>query len=174
MQTVDIIRKILKSIRFRNTEIERNSYYLLNTNRRGIPIQIRVSNHGTFLGTWIDMANGKDSKIRLVDPSISINISIVFIDKDNDLTKDCVGQSDCDNCSEDVCKPSIVKGITSKNRQYNVLQYVYRSDMINSKYLKSIINAIRRASVGGNYIDPLRSLQTKNPTTSVVGVCQDN
>lgn len=161
MLTKDIIREILNNIGFRYAEIERNSYYLLSRNRNRKPIQIRISNHGTFLATWVGMANGKDSKIRLVDPSMSINISIVFIDKDNDLTKVCPGQSDCENCGESICKPSIVKGITSKNRQYTVLQYIYRSDMINNKYLKSIINAIKRASIGGKYIDPLRNLQIK-------------
>ena len=90
MQTDEIIREILKSISFRNTDIESDSHYLLNTNRRWRPIQIRVSNHGTYLRTWVDLANGKDSNIRLVDPSTSINISIVFVDKDKNLTKDCI------------------------------------------------------------------------------------
>lgn len=80
MLTNDIIREILKNIRFRNAGIESDSHYLLNTNNRGKPIQIRVSNHGTYLRTWVDMANGKDSNMRLIDPSASINISIVFID----------------------------------------------------------------------------------------------
>ena len=160
MQTDEIIREILKSISFRNTDIESDSHYLLNTNRRGRPIQIRVSNHGTYLRTWVDLANGKDSNIRLVDPSTSINISIVFVDKDKNLTKDCIVPN-CEDCSEEICKPSIVKGVTAKNRQYSVLQYVYQSEKINRKYLKSIINAINRASIGGRYIDPLRSLQLK-------------
>lgn len=161
MLTNDIIREILKNIRFRNAGIESDSHYLLNTNNRGKPIQIRVSNHGTYLRTWVDMANGKDSNMRLIDPSASINISIVFIDKGNNLTKDCIGQSDCENCGEEICKPSIVQGITSKNRKYTVLQYTYQSEMINSRYLKSIINAIKRASIGGRYIDPLNSIQMK-------------
>ena len=160
MQTDEIIREILKSISFRNTDIESDSHYLLNTNRRGRPIQIRVSNHGTYLRTWVDLANGKDSQMRLVDPSISINISIVFVDAGNNLTKDCIDPN-CDNCAQAICKPSIVKGITSKNRQYSVLQYTYQSEMINNRYLKSIINAINRASIGGRYIDPLNSLQLK-------------
>lgn len=160
MQTDEIIREILKSIRFRNTDIESDSHYLLNTNRRGRPIQIRVSNHGTYLRTWVDLANGKDSQMRLVDPSTSINISIVFVDAGNNLTKDCINPN-CDNCAQAICKPSIVKGITSKNRQYSVLQYTYQSEMINNRYLKSIINAINRASIGGRYIDPLNNLQLK-------------
>lgn len=138
MQTKYLIREILGNIGFRLSQIDNNSFYLIGGDKDKKPIQIRVSNHCISPGMLLDIASGKDSKIRLAEPSSSINISIVFINK----------------------------GIESSSCK-DAVEYIYYSDMINRKYLKSIINAIRKASIGGRYIDPLRSLESKKAKTTI-------
>ncbi len=141
-----------------------DSFYLVASRGNGAkPIQIRLSNHGTYLKTWVDMANKKDSTVRLIDPSFSINYSIVFIDGDNNLTSDCEGQPNCDNCKIPECVPQQLNGTTDKKHSYQVMQYVYDSSLIKMKYIQGFVNAIYQAIHSGKFIDPLMNA-IKNQT----------
>jgi hypothetical protein len=53
---------------------EGTSFYM--SQKRGdneMPVQIRISNHGTYLKTWVDRQNLQDSRKRLLDPAYCIN-----------------------------------------------------------------------------------------------------
>ena len=114
-----------------------DSFYSIQKRNKEKPVQIRLSNHGTFIKTWVDREALSDSKTRLLDPSQCINISIVFVEDGENLTQQCIGQNE-------LGKPFVVK------------QYVYKSNTINAKYLDGIVKAIMEARFRGSYIDPLQ------------------
>lgn len=126
--------------------------------------QIRVSNHGTYLRTWID----KD-----YDPSFGINISIVFT-KNGVPTNDCFIDNntqkpftDCNPCvvqqTQDgvVCKPRQVKGINQKKRSFPVTQFVYNCQNLEMTDIRILEQAIKQAAVSGEYIDPFSKDEEK-------------
>ena len=135
-----------------------NSFYLIQK-RKDLPaIQIRLSNHGTYLKTWTDREELSNST-RLEDPSTCINISIVFIDNGTDITKDCKTMPNCDNCKITPCIPQTFKGQNELGTPFQVMQYVYDSSKIKSRYLNGLTRAIMMARVKGKYNDPLEKLQ---------------
>lgn len=135
-----------------------NSFYLIQK-RKDLPaIQIRLSNHGTCLKTWTDREELSNST-RLEDPSTCINISIVFIDNGTDITKDCKTMPNCDNCKITPCIPQTFKGQNELGTPFQVMQYVYDSSKIKSRYLNGLTRAIMMARVKGKYNDPLEKLQ---------------
>lgn len=134
------------------------SYYMVANRGDGKkPVQIRISNHGTYVKTWVDLVNKNDSNVRLVDPSVSINFSIVFIDNGNSLTYDCEDNQDCNDCSIPQCVPQQVKGTTEKKHTYQVMQYVYDSSVIKMKYIQGFVNMLYQAVRLGRFNDPLRN-----------------
>lgn len=133
------------------------SFYLMK-NRGDNHIQIRLSNHGTYLKTWTDREHLGNS-VNRYDPAHSINISIVFVDDSSDITNDCTGQKNCDGCVLPVCKPQTFDGQDQIGRHFKVYQYVYNSNEILPRYINAITKAIFEASYKGVYIDPLRNIQ---------------
>lgn len=125
------------------------------------PVQIRISNHGTYLRTWVDRTNLENSKERLQDPSHCINISIVFIDEGDDLTNDCEGQTNCDDCEIIPCLPQTFNGQNELGHPFTVCQYVYNSKCIRKKYIEGIVRAIINALNNGEYKDPLANIARK-------------
>lgn len=133
-----------------------NSYYKVYKDAN-ITRQIRVSNHGTYLRTWID---------KNYDPSISSNISIAFtsngvptndclIDpQTNEPFKDCAPCIDHQNQSQILCKPRQVTGISNKKRKFYVTQFVYNCQYLTSHDVQLLVNAIKQASLTGEYKDP--------------------
>lgn len=117
-------------------------------------VQIRLSDRGTYLNTWTDSGEMWEGFERL-DPSQAVNISIVFVDKGNGITKDCDGQSNCEGCKLPVCMPRKFDGQTEK--PFKVIQYVYQSKNIYPRYFKGLAKAIFHARHTGEYIDPLRN-----------------
>jgi len=87
----DIISEIIKRMKFWGSRFpdattsfipntRGNSFYLIqNRGDNNLPVQIRLSNHGTYLETRTDRKELGDSVDR-IDPTHSINISIVFVD----------------------------------------------------------------------------------------------
>lgn len=145
-----------------------DSFYLVAKRGNKKPIQIRLSDHGTYVKTWTDLANKKDSTIRLVDPSFSINYSIVFIDNGNNLTSDCIGQPNCENCKIPECIPQELKGVTDKKHTYQVMQYVYDSSVIKMKYIQGFVNVIYQTIRCGKFIDPLsNAVKKQNDNISI-------
>lgn len=132
-----------------------DSFYLIRKRAGNRPVQVRISNHGTCLDTWCDREELGDSVERL-DPALCDNISIVFVDDGNDLTKDCTGMQDCDGCETEPCIPQTFEGQNELGRPFVVKQYTYKSKFIKIKYLNSITKAIAEASVKGKYADPLK------------------
>lgn len=138
------------------------SFYISQQRSNNLPaVQIRLSNHGTFLKTWVDRVNLKNSKERLLDPSHSINISIVFLDEGNNLTKDCENQINCDDCEITPCEPRVFEGQNELGHPFSVHQFVYKSKCIRRKHIDGIVGAIIRALQQGKYIDPLNNTMRK-------------
>ena len=135
-----------------------DSFYLISNRGEGLqPIQIRLSNHGTYLETWCDRNELGDSVERL-NPALCVNISIVFVDEGEDLTKDCKGMANCEGCEIEPCKPQTFEGQDQIGRPFTVIQYVYSSKCIRRKYINGLTKAIAEASTKGKYIDPLADL----------------
>lgn len=135
-----------------------DSFYLIRK-RSGnlLPTQIRLSNHGTYLETWVDREELGESIERL-NPASYINISIVFVDEGEDLTNDCKGMPNCEGCEVEPCIPQTFEGQDELGRPFKVLQYVYNSRCISNKYINGITKAIMEASIKGEYKDPLANL----------------
>ena len=163
MDAGEIISLILKGYKERNRNIpsfvgndSNTSFYIsMKRGKDKCPVQIRLSNHGTYLRTWVDRTNLENSNERLQDPSHCINISIVFIDDGKDLTNDCEGQTNCDNCQITPCIPQTFDGQNDLGHPFQVQQYTYCSRTIRKRYLKGIVGAIIRALRTGKYTDPL-------------------
>ena len=135
-----------------------DSFYLISNRGEGLqPIQIRLSNHGTYLETWCDRNELGDSVERL-NPALCVNISIVFVDEGEDLTKDCKGMANCEGCEIEPCKPQTFEGQDQIGRPFTVIQYVYSSKCIRRKYINGLTKAIAEASTKGKYIDPLADI----------------
>lgn len=135
-----------------------DSFYLIQKgNQNQSTVQIRLSNHGTYMKTWTDREELGNSVDR-IDPSHSINISIVFIDDGNDITNDCEGQTNCEDCRIPVCKPQKFDGQNELGRPFKVYQYVYKSKDISQKYINALAKAIFHTRHTGQYIDPLKDL----------------
>ena len=139
------------------------SYYKIFRNGN-ITNQIRVSDHGTYLRTWID----KD-----YDPSISTNISIVFT-KNGVPTNDCIIDSqtnepfkDCAPCidqqtqTQQPCKPRQVAGISNKKRKFVVKQFIYNWEYLSIEDIPTLVQAIKQAAFNGFYNDPFMGIENK-------------
>jgi hypothetical protein len=145
-----------------------DSFYSIQKRNKEKPVQIRLSNHGTFLKTWVDREALSDSKTRLLDPSQCINISIVFVEDGENLTQQCIGQQTCDNCTITPCLPQTFKGQNELGKPFVVKQYVYKSNTINAKYLDGIVKAIMEARFRGSYIDPLQSTERQSSEKGII------
>ena len=135
-----------------------DSFYLLRK-RSGnlLPTQIRLSNHGTYLNTWVDRDELGES-VERINPAFCLNISIVFVDEGEDLTKDCKGMPNCDGCEIEPCKPQTFEGQDELGRPFTVTQFVYKSKFIRRRYINGLTKALMEASVNGKFIDPLVNL----------------
>ena len=134
------------------------SFYVCQKRSNNIPVQIRISDHGTYLKTWVDRHHLEDSTKRLYDPAHCINISIVFTDEDNGLTYDCEKRANCDGCKIEPCIPQTFEGQNELGKPFKVIQYVYNSRYIASRYINGITKAIMEARLSGEYKDPLINL----------------
>lgn len=141
-----------------------DSFYLIRKRNDGHIIQIRISNHGTYLKTWTDRNELSNSTDR-VDPSLCTNISIVFIDEDKNLTQDCNGRRNCSDCNIQPCIPQTFHGQNELGKPFEVTQYSYNCNQIKLRYIKGLTKAIVEASVSGEYKDPL-SLASQASLTS--------
>lgn len=147
-----------------------DSFYLVRKRDGNRPVQVRISNHGTYLNTWCDREELGNSVERL-DPSLCENISIVFIDDCNDITKDCEGRQDCEDCNIQPCIPQTFDGQNELGKPFKVIQYTYKSSQISPRYINGLAKAIAEASVNGKYNDPLgnlvRAAKTKPLSSSI-------
>lgn len=169
MVASDIISEIIKRMKFWGSSFpdsttsfipntSGNSFYLIqNRGDNNLPVQIRLSNHGTYIETWTDRKELGDSFDR-IDPAHSINISIVFVDNGKSITDDCESQVNCEGCALPVCKPQTFAGQNEIGRPFKVYQYVYQSNTITPRYINALAKAIFHARYNGDYIDPLRDL----------------
>ena len=82
----------------------------------------------------------------------------MFVDENKDLTDDCKGMQDCENCEIVSCKPQTFEGQDQIGRPYSIIQYVYSSKHIKRQYINGLTKAIAEASVKGEYVDPLRNI----------------
>lgn len=169
MEATNIIAQIIKRMKFWGNRFPNattsflpntkgSSYYLIQ-NREGnnLSVQIRLSNHGTYLETWTDRKELGNS-IERIDPARSINISIVFVDDGQNITTDCKNQKDCEGCILPICKPQTFSGQNEIGRPFKVFQYVYQSKDITPRYINALAKAIFHARYAGEYIDPLKDL----------------
>ena len=165
----DIISEIIKRMKFWGSRFtdattsfipntRGNSFYLIqNRGDNNLPVQIRLSNHGTYLETRTDRKELGDSVDR-IDPTHSINISIVFVDNGKSITDDCESQVNCEGCALPVCKPQTFAGQNEIGRPFKVYQYVYQSDTIAPRYINALAKSIFHTRHSGEYIDPLKDL----------------
>jgi len=106
-----------------------------------VPIQVRFSNHGTYLWTWPDRNE--------YDPAHSINISIVVSEDGKVLNKDGK-ETDTNN------DPHTVIDSNPRKRDFTVYQFVYNEQLLKDRDVESIYNSILNILKYRRYIDPLR------------------
>lgn len=140
-----------------------NSFYKIYKNPN-VTYQIRISNHGTHLRTWIE----KD-----YDPSYSINISIAFT-QNGVPTNDCLIDTqtnkqftDCTPCIDQQtrtqipCKPRQVSGISNKKRTFIVKQFIYNCEYLDIEDIPTLVQAIKQVHLNGIYNDPFVGIENK-------------
>lgn len=130
-------------------EIEVPKSYYHKFNNIG-QIIIRVSEHGTYLNTWV---KHKD------DPTISLqNLSVVFANTPVEYSKKV--------------EPRIVKKedgtITTAYTYFVVEQYVYRLDNLNEQDFNTVINQIKSLSNSKVFKDPLKKKPSKVASRTVL------
>ena len=143
-----------------------DSFYSIQKRGEQKPVQLRLSNHGTNLKTWTDRKKLSDSKTRIIDPAHCINISIVFLDEGNNLTNDCIGQVNCDDCQITLCVPTTFEGQNELGRHFEVKQYVYESSLITPKDIEKLAESIMDARFSGVYLDPLQAQASERELSS--------
>lgn len=113
-------------------------------------IKIRVSDHGTYLDTWVR---------RLDDPSQSLqNLSVVF-------------SNGPVNFQRKTQPTTVIDANGNEIEQYIyfvVEQYVYRIDNLSMKDFKKIINNIKRLEQQGVFRDPLKRKPSKRARRTVL------
>lgn len=117
------------------------SYYHTLSNNLG-QILIRVSNHGTYLKTWIN---------RYDDPTKSLqNLSIIF--SDGPITSNT----------------EIEKSPSGELVYFVVEQYLYRIDNISKKDFIKIINQLKKLEDDLVFLDPLKKKVKKRANRQVL------
>lgn len=183
MRSLEILQQILFTFRIRAQKYNigsfvsnenGSSFYLTVRREDKVPVQIRLSNHGTYLKTWIDRTHLQNSRERLYDPSHCINISIVFIDDENDITKDCPNRKDCEDCPILPCVPQTFEGQNELGHPFNVKQFCYKSSNIRSRYINGFVKAIVETVVRGEYIDPLVNISRAAKSKTLTSGNSDN
>lgn len=111
------------------------TYKMCNGEKNG---QIRFSSHETFLKTWIDEE---------YDPAFGINISIAFTENGTPIGNPC--------------KPRKVPNYNQKKRPFSVTQYVYNCQNFDGSEIEMFVNAIKKASINGEYVDPFKGVEGK-------------
>lgn len=111
-----------------------DSFYRTYQVEGGKFLQLRVSNHGTYLCTWIE----KD-----YDPSLALsNISIVFTE-------------------DGKCESNTAVDMGDKKRSYKVIQYIYNCAVLDNNDILRINNRMYDIITNRGYIDPLSDNETK-------------
>ena len=111
-----------------------DSFYRTYQVEGGKFLQLRVSNHGTYLCTWIE----KD-----YDPSLALsNISIVFTE-------------------DGKCESNTAVDMGDKKRSYKVIQYIYNCAVLDNNDILRINNRMYDIITNRGYIDPLSDNKTK-------------
>ena len=162
IDNTDITQLIEAQLHYKSNSKE-NSFYKIYRNSNVI-YQIRISNHGTYLRTWID----KD-----YDPSISTNISIVFT-QNGVPTNDCFIDAqtnkpftDCTPCIDQQtrtqipCKSRQVTGISNKKRTFVVKQFIYNCEYLDIEDVPILVQAIKQVYLKGIYNDPFVKIKNK-------------
>lgn len=111
-----------------------DSFYRTYIVEGGQFLQLRVSNHGTHLWTWLE----KD-----YDPSVALaNISIVFTQDGRWESNTAVDMGD-------------------KKRSYSIIQYIYNCSVLDDNDILRINNRIQDIVTNRGYLDPLSDNETK-------------
>lgn len=100
--------------------------------------QIRFSNHGTDLKSWIEHD---------YNPVFGININIAF-------TENGTPTNDCHPCL-------INQELIGKPYPFSIIQYVYNCQNFDGSEIEMFANAIKNASINGEYIDPFNGVEGK-------------
>ncbi|WP_407405141.1 hypothetical protein [Sodaliphilus sp.] len=129
-------------------EVSKSYYHRISDNCK---IQIRVSNHGTYMNTWVK---------HRYDPTLSLqNLSVVFSNRPIEYKK--------------VTEPQQIENedgsISTVYTYFVVEQYVYKLDNLSIKDFKRVINQIKRLDETTVFTDPLKKKANKkasrNPIT---------
>ena len=112
-----------------------SSYYRVYTTQGNKPIQVRVSNHGTHLWTWY----GKE-----YDPSISINICVVFSQNGECNSNTNVDMRILDNQGT----------VVGEKKQFEVVQYTYNCSLLDKQDIGYINQAILNIWKNNGFSDP--------------------
>lgn len=116
-----------------------SSYYRTYTIENSKPIQVRVSNHGTHLWTWID---------RNYDPSRAINYCIVFSENG-----DCASNTKV-NMNITQQNEQGQKMIVGTRNNFEVVQYVYNCQNLTANEVSKINGAIQNIWQTKVFTDP--------------------
>lgn len=116
-----------------------SSFYRTYTLENSKPIQVRVSNHGTHLWTWID---------RNYDPSKAINYCIVFSENGQCQSNTAVNMNI-------IQQTQFGKKVVGQRNNYEVIQYVYNCSVLTPEDTYLINHTIRTIWQTKTFVDPL-------------------
>lgn len=119
-----------------------DSYYRVYTTQEYKPIQVRISNHGTRLWTWIG---------RKYDPSRAINICIVF-SQDGEFNSNTTVDMNLKYKNEN----GELK-IFGQRNSFEVIQYCYNCQLLDIFDAREINKAIRSICKNKCFQDPLKN-----------------
>lgn len=123
---------------FRSNNRE-DSYYRTYNLQNSKPIQVRISNHGTHLWTWVD---------RDYNPTHAINICIVFSENGNHNSNVVVDM----NIKQNKQGKTVVVG---ERQPFEVMQYVYDCQSLDINDVALINATIQNTPQNGIFKDPL-------------------
>ena len=151
----NIINAIRDNNGFKSNKHEDSYYRLYNTSKG--PIQVRISNHGTELWTWVKNAP--------IDPSeCYANICIVLSD---DGTHHSNTTADMNIYQKDENGKNILdhdgKRIpVGRLDDFEVIQYVYNLSILSNRNVGIINQMIQQIPIKGGYYEPLQTNPQKH------------
>ena len=137
----------IKNEKGEQIEVPKSYYHII---RGSAKIVIRVSEHGTYLNTWIKSTNKPDKSLQ--------NLSIVFSNKPISYKRETEPNYKIDKDGNEV----------EYYTYFVVEQYQYRLDTLSYKDFIKVINQLKRLEDDGVFSDPLRNKPSKKAYRNIV------
>lgn len=131
----------------KNIEVARSYYHVI---KKSAKIIIRVSEHGTYLNTWIKASDKPTESLQ--------NLSIVFSNKPICYRRETEPEYKLNK-----------DGVKEKVYQYFVIeQYQYRLDTLSYKDFIKVIKQLKNLEINNVFTDPLKTKTNKRASRKVL------